>query len=343
MGSFQLYQTGTKMKGEKWRTSVEEIPGIAALQPMDTLFSMGSCFSDNLTVLLKERRMTITGNPFGIIYNPVAIQTLFRRVANAEYFSEKELFEYKGLYRSLETHSDCSDISVNGTLNILNTAIDTSRKVVSEASLVLLTFGTSLVYMHKERGVIVANNHALPANDFTQKQLSIEEVRKSLENIVSSIRAINPHVTIVYTLSPVRHFRNGLMANARSKAVLLEAIHQVVDRNAKCNYFPAYEYLMDELRDYRFYTDDLIHPSNLAVRFVWEKFIGTVMAPDTLEFIKDMEQLLAARNHRLLHPATAESRRFIESRLAAIDLMQQKYPFLHFDEEVQYFHSLSSS
>lgn len=343
MGSFQLYQTGTKMKSERWRTQVEEIPRMAFIGPSETIFSMGSCFSDYMAAFLSERKMEVTANPFGIIYNPVAMQKLMQRVVDANYFSVQDIFEYRGLYRSLESHSVCSDTTEEGALRLLNEAIDKSKESLSNAKLVLLTFGTSLVHIHKEQNKVVANNHALPAAAFLQKQLTTEEVQRAIEKITSAIHSVNPNATIILTLSPVRHIRSGLVANARSKAVLLEATHQIVDKYNFCNYFPAYEYVIDELRDYRFYKEDMVHPSDMAVQFVWERFVETSMATDTIQFLKDMEVLLAAKQHRILHPGTEESQLFIANQLANITRLRQKYPFLNLDTEEQHFHSLSSS
>ncbi len=316
---------------------------IPCIGPTDGIFSMGSCFSDHMATLLKERKMDVTCNPFGIIYNPVAMQTLFKRIANAAHYSEKDVFKYRGLYRTLETHSVCADISAERTINLLNIAVDKSNEALTNAAIVLLTFGTSIVHVHKEQGKVVANNHTLPSAAFTQKQLSAEEVINAVESIVQTIQSVNANAVVLFTLSPVRHIRSGLIANARSKAVLLEAIHQVADKYAFCHYFPAYEYLIDELRDYRFYKEDLIHPTDMAIQLVWQHFIQAVMQPETLHFIKDMEQLLAAKQHRLLHPETTESRKFIQSQLAFINQLRLQYPFLRLDAEEQHFHSISSS
>ena len=343
MWGLQLYQIEMKKKSDKWRTPVEDIPPMGIVRPTDSIFSIGSCFSDNMAVLLSERKMQVTANPFGTIYNPVAIQSLMQRVADAAYFSPKDIFEYRGLYRSLEAHSTCSAISEEGTLSLLNAAVDRGRESLRSATLVIVTLGTSLVQVHREQNRIVANNHTLPATDFFQKQLTIAEAQMACEKIVQSIHRLNPNARLLFTLSPVRHVSGGLVANARSKAVLLEAMHQVVEKYDYCIYFPAYEYVIDELRDYRFYKDDMIHPSDRAVQYIWDRFISTVMASDTLELIRDMEVLLAARQHSLLHPGTEESRLFIARQLTQIASLQQKYPFLHFDEEAQYFHSLSSS
>lgn len=314
----------------KWRTELTIPPGQPKIGYGGFVFLMGSCFASHLSRKLDYFQLPQLGNPFGVLYHPAPLENLLSRAAADRPFREGELFQHEGLWRSLETHSQVAGPGREETLKAMNAALEASRAALERATHFVLTLGTAHVFRHKETGQRVANCHKLPAGQFTRELSPVGELQDCLGRIVGVLRAFRPDLVVLLTVSPVRHIRDGLVENQRSKAHLLAAAHHLVDRG-QAGYFPAYELLMDELRDYRFYEADLIHPNAQAVEFIWEKFARAWVedaARPLMERVGEVRRQLEHRPLQAHSPAHKEFRRSLEERARAL---MDEYPYIRFE------------
>ncbi|MBK6996513.1 MAG: GSCFA domain-containing protein [Lewinellaceae bacterium] len=306
------------------------------------LFLLGSCFTEHIGQKLLERKFNIHTNPFGIVYNPISMaQCLDRIVAGNQLFTENELFENAGLWHSWEHHGRFSKPDKNEALEGINTAYRVAAEQLKKTDFLLLTFGTSDVFTLRETGKVVANNHKMPASLFEQRRLSVAEI---VERTVSAIKSVAhlkgvPHFNVILTVSPVRHIRNGLIENQRSKAALILACEEICTQLEYAHYFPAYELLLDDLRDYRFYAADMLHPSEVAVDYVWQFFSDTFFSEKTRKLNERIEKIRAAAQHRPFHPNTAQHRAFVQMQREAIAALKLEMPGLDFLKEEAAFYS----
>lgn len=314
----------------KWRTEVEISKGPRPISYQDEVVVLGSCFADQLGKKLAYYQFRHLANPFGVLFHPVPLERLMRRSVKGIQFTEADLFEHEQLWRSLEVHSRITGNSSESTLNMMNRALDSLGSSLSRSSHVVFTLGTAFAFRYKDNDTLVANCHKLPQEQFARELTPVSGLIRSLESMVSLIRGINSKTHILFTVSPIRHLRDGLVENQRSKAHLLSAVHELVD-GQYIHYFPAYELLMDELRDYRFYDRDMTHPTEQAVDFVWDKFKESWLEPTELKVMRRVEAIRKQLGHRVLHE---ESPSGIASRKALIEKaksLSAEYPFIHFD------------
>lgn len=314
----------------KWRTEVEISKGLRPIHYRDNVVVLGSCFADHLGEKLSYYKFRHLSNPFGILFHPVPMERLLHRAVNATLFTGADLFEHQGVWRCLEVHSRLAGESQDDTLSGMNTALELLQDAIRRSSHLVLTLGTAYAFRHIGERVLVANCHKLPQEQFTRELTSVSDLIRSLQSLTSLIREINSEIQMVFTVSPVRHLRDGLVANQRSKAHLLAAVHEVVD-SQQIHYFPAYELLMDELRDYRFYDRDLTHPSEQAVDFVWEKFSDSWIDASALPIMGQVESIQKQLAHR---PLTGEYRSGTAPRevlLQKVNTLKAEFPFIQFD------------
>ena len=237
------------------------------------IVSLGSCFAENMGAKFDYFKFQNTINPFGIIFNPIAIENLINRVVNKIDFTEKDIFFHNDLWHCYEVHSELSNPNATSFLLQLNKLLSDFHFQISNCSHLIITYGTSWVYRHKILNKIVANCHKVPQNQFDKELLSVEIIQKSIENTIGLIQNINPNCKFIFTISPVRHIKDGFVANNVSKAHLIAAIHKIINyQSSIINYFPSYEIMTDELRDYRFYANDMLHPSQIAIDYIWSRF-----------------------------------------------------------------------
>jgi len=295
------------------------------------LVLFGSCFSENIGAKLAYFKFQSLVNPVGILFHPLAIETLISRVINKDYYTEDELVFQNGQWSCLDAHSKLNDTSKTQLLQNLNTALDQSYDVLCESSHVIITLGTAWVYRFLERDKLVANCHKLPQKKFLKELLSVDEINESLTAIVALVRGINPKVSFIFTVSPVRHIKDGFVENTQSKAHLIAAIHQVVDARKQLYYFPSYELMMDDLRDYRFYNDDMLHPSSLAINYIWEKFQQVWMTETTINTSKRIGQIQAKKAHRPFNPNSKAHQIFLEKLAREIREFQGEFPSIQLD------------
>lgn len=304
----------------KWSTPIYIAPSEWHIRYEDKVLMLGSCFADNVAAKMGEYYFQVTANPFGTLYNPVSI-------ANALMLHEvPELVEYGGLWHSMYHHGECSAADKETAAARCGESIRVLQTALREANVVIVTFGTAWVY--ERDGQVVANCHKMPADRFARRRLGVEEVVSVWLPIVEAY----PDKRFIFTVSPIRHIKDGLHENQLSKGTLLLAVEQIVSAHSggagRACYFPSYEIMVDELRDYRFYADDMVHPTPLAINYIWERFVETYMTQDTQQEMRALHQLYCDRHHTLLHPESAESVRFVqrlEEKKAALGV---RYPWV---------------
>jgi len=258
---------------------------------------LGSCFAQNMGAKLEYYKFQQCTNPFGILFHPVAIEKLITRAVNQTWFTSKDVFLQNEQWHCFLAHSKLSNTSEEDLISALNSALEKLRTSLLEASHVVFTFGTAWVYRHLEKDTIVANCHKVPQKKFVKQLLSPDDVSDVLLGIETKLRAINPTCSIINTVSPVRHIKDGLLANSRSKAHLIAGVQEIVSPEKLNHYFPSYEIMMDELRDYRYYKEDLIHPNQTAIAIIWNAFTGSWICPETAA----LQKKIATIQSGLLH------------------------------------------
>ena len=294
------------------------------------LLLLGSCFSENIGEKFSYFKFQSTINPYGILFHPVAIENLITRSVNKDYYSENDLYFNNEQWSCLDAHSKLNKTSKEELLNELNTQLDETHNQLKVSNHLIITLGTSWVYRHIDTDKIVANCHKIPQKQFLKELLSADEIAESLEAIVSLVKSINPKISFLFTVSPVRHIKDGFIENTQSKAHLLTAIHKIIEPRKQMYYFPSYEIMMDELRDYRFYNADMIHPSLVAIDYIWEKFKRVWLSEDALETSEIVASIQAKKAHRPFHPNSQAHQEFLSKLQKDIESLQLKYPHITF-------------
>ena len=290
----------------------------------------GSCFSENIGEKFKYYKFQTTINPFGILFHPLAIENLITKVINKDYYSEEDLHFQNEQWCCLDAHSKLNNASKEVLLDVLNTQIEEMHNDLLNASHIIITLGTSWVYRHIASDEIVANCHKIPQKQFLKGLLSVAQITESLEAIISLVKSVNPNITFLFTVSPVRHIKDGFVENTQSKSHLIAAIHQVVDPRNQLYYFPSYEIMMDELRDYRFYNADMLHPSEVAITYIWEKFKTVWLSDDALKTLEIVSSIQSKKAHRPFNSASEAHQQFLTKLQLEIDDLCNKYPHILF-------------
>jgi uncharacterized small protein (DUF1192 family) len=289
---------------------------------------LGSCFAENISEKFSYFKFLHTVNPFGIIFNPVSIQKNIERIILKNYFTEDDVFFYNDLWHCFDVHSELSNVNKQELLDTLNALIDSTFLELQNATTCIITYGTSWVYRNNESGKVVANCHKVPQKEFSKELLSIAEIEESISKSISLIHSINPDCTFIFTVSPVRHLKDGFVENQLSKAHLISAIYnsQPVTRNS--HYFPSYEIMMDDLRDYRFYSEDMLHPNQVAIDYIWQQFKNVHLSESSYVVMDEIDSIQKGLAHRPFNPNTAQHQLFVEKLQQRIALLQKKYPFI---------------
>ncbi len=274
---------------------------------------MGSCFTENIGNRMASLKYNVDINPFGILYNPVSVANGLRILMDEKIFTSEDLIEADSLWHSFFHHGRFSSPNEKETLEAINNRIKSSSYFLKKTDFLFITFGTAWVYKYKKNGQIVSNCHKIPATEFKRERLSVDEIIQEFTILISEIRKINPSIQVVFTVSPIRHWKDGAIENQRSKAVLLLVTEKLLNElgNEFCTYFPAYEIVMDELRDYRFYAPDMLHISEVAIDYIWEKFENSLIDNESRNISKEVDKIVKAANHKPLHGDTGEYYRFL--------------------------------
>jgi hypothetical protein len=297
----------------------------------DQLLLIGSCFVENIGKKFQDGEFQATINPFGTLYNPHSMVQAIERLLNPIPFETTDLFLHEGVWNSFAHHSRFSYPSQEETLRNINENLALGALRMKSARWLMITFGTAWVYQLADSEAVVANCHKLPEKRFIRHRMSEEEIVEVFAPLIERLHTMNPALQILMTVSPIRHWKDGAHENQLSKASLLLAIEQIQQQFSFVHYFPAYELMMDELRDYRYYAEDMIHPNVTAIGFIWEKLILNYLNRDAQKTLKEVEQLNKALQHRSLHPGSEADRKFHNQTAQRIAELQQRYPFLHFN------------
>ncbi|BAO76474.1 GSCFA domain-containing protein [Winogradskyella sp. PG-2] len=295
------------------------------------LLLLGSCFSENIGNKFQYYKFQSSLNPFGILFHPLAIENLISRSVNKEYYIEEDLYFQNEQWCCLDAHSKLSSTSKEELLARLNRQIDNTNNYLSTATHVIITLGTSWVYRHIASDAIVANCHKLPQKQFLKELLSVEQVSESFEATISLVRSVNPKVSFIFTVSPVRHLKDGFIQNTQSKSHLISAIHNVVEPRKQQYYFPSYEIMMDELRDYRFYNEDMLHPNNLAINCIWDKFKNVWISENTELTMQEVDVVQKGLKHKPFNIKSEAHQLFVTKLQSHIKDLCNKYPHFSFD------------
>ena len=298
---------------------------------------MGSCFTENVGNKMTELKFPALVNPFGVLYNPVSVRHGLEILIDQKKFTESDLRLFNEQWFSFYHDSEFSDIDKPESLNKINTSIDLAANQLRNSKYLVITFGTAWVYKYLESGEIVSNCHKIPAKEFERHKLCVEEIFVEWANLINRLNELNPDLKIIFTVSPVRHWKDGAVQNQISKSTLFLAIFQIQKIFDNVEYFPAYEIMMDDLRDYRFYADDMLHPSKVAIEYIWEKFSQTYFEKETSDIIKEVYKIITAKNHRPLNLNTDSHKEFLRNQIKLINKISAKYPNLDFNDESDYF------
>lgn len=323
------------MSDMKWRTEVMPDPLQTKIAVNAKCIFAGSCFAENLGAFLQQYKFNVLVNPTGIIFNPIAIANTLKTGASNTIPSQDRLFNHVGLWRHPDVHSNLAHPNRDSAWNLIENAYNALHQHFTQSSHIAVTFGTAWVYKELSTGKIVANNHKLPAAHFTKQLLSVNEIVNTWQPFIAQF----PEKQWIFTVSPVRHTRDGMSQNARSKAILIESVNQLAENNNNVYYFPAYEIMMDDLRDYRFYEQDLIHPNQQALQYIRSLFVQTCLDDHAAKWMAAFEPIIAARNHRPLFPDSQEHAAFKKSILLKLESLKKEYPTMNIAEELDYFAS----
>ena len=292
----------------------------------DKILLIGSCFADNIGRKFEERYFQTTVNPMGTLYNPASIADAMMLACSASSVAPFQIVEWNGMWHSMMHHGSFSHVNKTELISRCEKSIDVLSNSLKTANVIIVTFGTAWVYEYK--GKVVANCHKIPAKEFVRRRLTMEEIVQTWQPIIEKMS--DKHW--IFTVSPIRHIKDGLHENQISKALLLQAVDGLRSRLSShvpsIDYFPSYEIMLDELRDYRFYAEDMVHPSEVAVNYIWQRFVETYMHSDVCNEMRVLHQLWRDRNHRFLHPDSQEAQAFVSHLQDKIRQLRKNYPWL---------------
>ncbi|MBP4140569.1 GSCFA domain-containing protein [Flavobacterium sp. P4023] len=297
------------------------------------IVSLGSCFAVNMAEKLDYFKFQNTCNPFGILFHPLAIEKFIDFAVSKKQFTENDIFFHNELWHCFDAHSDLSNPDREELLVSLNAVVQSAKIAIEQASHVIITYGTSWVYKNIESNEVVANCHKVPQKQFEKSILSIETIQKSIRNTIDLIQKVNSKCCVIFTVSPVRHIKDGFVENQWSKANLISSIHQVIQtEHLKLNtgYFPSYEIMMDELRDYRFYSEDMLHPNQVAIDYIWKRFKETTISDGVFTTMEEVENIQKSLMHRPFNPQSESHLKFVSKLNQKITKLETQNPFMKF-------------
>ena len=307
----------------------------------EKLLLIGSCFTEQIGTKLSSFKFDMLQNPNGILFNPVSIVHALHSYVDEKKFTSDDLFYHNELWNSWKHHSRFSGMDKNQVLSDINKSQSDAHLFLKNANWLLITLGSAFVYEQvvtpkdSSYNEVVTNCHKIPLDKFNRRLLDPEEIKNVLKSMINKVKVFNPKLNIIFTISPVRHLREGFIGNNRSKAALIQAVHGLVNDDF-IFYFPAYELIIDDLRDYRFYAEDMVHPNYSATGYVWEKFVSTCVDIRSQEIMKEIGVINAAINHKPFNPESDQHKKFKNIHLQKISMMMQKHHYLNFNKEISF-------
>ncbi len=304
----------------------------------DPIMLTGSCFSDNLGEKMIHNKFRVMHNPNGILFNPISIANSLTAYITNRPYDRNMIFQHGEWWASWDHHTRFTHTDPDALLAIINNAQQAAHDFLKQTKWLMITLGSAWVYQ-LDNGSIVANCHKVPADQFRKKILPFEEVLSVLDNVIHRLFLFNPDIRIMFTVSPVRHLRDGFVENNRSKAVLIQAVHHLVDKFDKLYYFPSYELVIDDLRDYRFYSEDMVHPNYQATEYVWQKFQGACLDGHTINVLKEINLINAAKAHKPFYPESEAHQKFRKKQLESLQRLKLEHPHIDWEPELAFFGS----
>jgi len=321
----------------KFRTEITVQQAPFSITHHSRILTLGSCFAQHISTFLRRYRFKVLHNPCGVLYNPASVKACLELIRSGQQLSREDIDFHNEEWYSFNFDSSFSDADPDKCLEGMNRSLEQARRFVQSADCFIITYGTSFVYTFERTGQIVSNCHKIPSAQFEHRRISAEEVEINLLETIKLIRQFSPQANFILTVSPVRHWKDGAAQNQISKSTLIVALHNVAGDDERIFYFPSYEILMDDLRDYRWYEQDLVHPNQQAVEYIWEKFRQTFIPSSETELMNEIGQLMRAREHRPRNPRSASHKSFIDKQLQLIRSLQERYPHIDLLEDEEYF------
>ena len=316
----------------KFRSEITYKEQVKLIDYSSQMVLLGSCFSEHIEKKFGYFKFNSLSNPFGILFNPIAIEKAISQCVNKRQYTDRDLMKHNEAWLSLDHHSSFNHRNPETILKHINENITLGHQAILNASHIFITLGTSWVYKWKEDDRIAGNCHKIPQKHFRKELLGLKEIISSLRSIIKLIRSINSEAVFVFTVSPVRHLKDGFTENTLSKSLLHTAIHEL-KKEIDVSYFPAYEIMMDDLRDYRFYKSDLLHPNDMAVDYIWEIFKTSWISEDAKKIMADIDAIQKSLEHRAFDPETVAHKKFVEKTDEKIKRLEQKYTSIKFHKK----------
>ena len=314
----------------KFRTEINIPQGKIQFEHSDKVLTIGSCFAENISKYFSYYKFNILENPFGVLYNPASIYNSLLFAIEEKQFSKEDLILDQSEYHSFFHHSDFSHHNAEKCLSKINDNLLVTHEYLKECDKLIISLGTSYVYKHKDSEIIVSNCHKIP---------QIGEVQEYLQKLIDALKIHNSKLSIIFTVSPVRHWKDGAVDNQLSKSILLLAVNEIINKNSNCGYFSSYEIMMDDLRDYRFYAEDLIHPNKIAIDYIWAKFIESHFTENCFKIMKEVKKIAQAVNHRPRNTKSDKHQSFIKKQTELINNLSGKNPHINFSKELDFLNS----
>jgi hypothetical protein len=319
---------------ERFRTVIDIPPSPDKICYTSRFLFLGSCFADDIGQRMQRMKFPVQINPFGTLFNPVSISNNLMTLISGKEFTKEDLSYHDGMWFSFDHYTGFSHPDRDKCLDTINLSLREAAAWLRQCSELIITFGTAFAYNHKKTGRQVANCHKLPATDFSRELLDPDKIADICLSVLRALRQINPGIRVIFTVSPVRHWKDGAVNNQVSKSVLLLSIHKLCSCDERLVYFPAYEIFMDELRDYRFYAGDMLHPSDQGIEYVWERFCDTFLENESKKTMAGVTAIVKAVSHRPRQTESPNLKGFTENTLKQIDQLTLSNPTLDFRNEI---------
>ncbi|MDR1761000.1 MAG: GSCFA domain-containing protein [Bacteroidales bacterium] len=320
-----------------FRTEIRPKPSVFQISHAGRGLTVGSCFSDTIGECLEHSKFPVMRNPLGVVYNPVSIYTALCILCGTRSISEQDLFTDHDVWKSYLLHSSFASTNKN---EVLERCVNVQNRFATEFQTLdycIITLGTAWVYTLNASGEVVSNCHKTPARNFTRRQLSVAEISAAIAQSIELLQNVNPNIQIIFTISPVRHWNDGAHENQVSKSLLFVALHEVLKQYKHTQYFESYELLMDDLRDYRFYESDLLHPNSQAIEYIWHAFSQTYFSAETHSIIQQVQALHKAMQHRPFQRTSSEYQAFCARQRDLCDSLAQQFPTIDLQIEKEFF------
>ncbi|MDK2977986.1 MAG: hypothetical protein PWP52_700 [Bacteroidales bacterium] len=322
---------------KSFRTTIQPEQSKHKISYQTPVLFMGSCFTENIGNKMQALKFPVMVNPFGVLYNPASVRKGLEILIDQKVFTPEDLGFFNEQWFSFYHDTEFSHPNQQKCLDKINRSIKLAASHLRKSKYLVITFGTAWVYKYLRTEKIVSNCHKIPAKEFERGKLGVEDIFVEWAKLINRLNELNKHLKIIFTVSPVRHWKDGAVQNQLSKSTLILAIHQLKKIFKNVEYFPSYEIMMDDLRDYRFYAEDMLHPSNEAVEYIWNQFSETYFEDETKEIIQNINKIIQAKNHRPLNPETGLHKKFLKSQVKLVEKLSNEYPFIDLTEELAFF------